>query len=415
MRIVHAADLHLDSPMRGLARYDGAPAAEMRIATRQAMKNLIDLCLEERAALLLLAGDIYDGDWKDYSTGLFFQSELSRLRETGTKVVTVRGNHDAMNVVTRSLTLPDHVYELPSDKADTVLFESLGVAVHGRSFGARVVSEDLARDYPPRTRDLLDIGLLHTSLDGRPGHEPYAPTTLETLLSKGYDYWALGHVHAREVLSTNPWVVFPGNLQGRHARETGEKGATLITTDAGRIVSVEPRTLDAARWARVNVVLEEADTLDDALGRVKLALEQEREAARDRTVAVRVALEGTSAAHAALDADAEGTASQIRALGNELGGVWVEKVLVEVRAPIDLDAIARRDDSAGAFVRAVRAFAGASDADVVALAKGLEELDRKLPSELKRDGLALTDAKNVRAWLTDLERTLLPRMLGDDR
>lgn len=416
MRIVHAADLHIDSPMRGLAKYEGAPAATMRDATRRAMSNLVDLCRNERADLLLLVGDIFDTDWKDYSTGLFYQGELLRLREVGTRVVTVRGNHDAANVVTRGLKPLEHVHDLSVGKPETHVIEALGVAVHGQSFGGRAEKDDLALHYPTRVRDLLNIGLLHTSLDGRPGHEKYAPTTLEVLKSKGYDYWALGHVHAREVLCTDPWVVFPGNLQGRHARETGEKGATLITAENGRIVSVEARVLDAARWARADVVLLEEDTLDDALAKVRTALEDERERAGDRTLAVRVSISGTAEAYAELAKDEEHAVTEVRALGAVVGGMWVEKVSIAVRPRIDLDAIAARDDGAGAFVRALRSLRHASDAEVNALSKGLEELDRKLPSDLKqRDGLALTDPNKLREWLGDLERTLLPRMLGDDR
>src|SRR5690242_9452537 len=95
MKFVHAADLHLDSPLRGLSRYEGAPVEAVRGATRRAFQNLIDLCLEEGAAFLLLAGDIYDGDWKDYGTGLFFLHQLARLRAADVEVVLIRGNHDA--------------------------------------------------------------------------------------------------------------------------------------------------------------------------------------------------------------------------------------------------------------------------------------------------------------------------------
>src|SRR6266511_4052139 len=101
MKFVHAADLHLDSPLRGLARYEGAPLQAIRGATRRAFENLIDLCLEEGAAFLLLAGDIFDGNWRDYSTGLFFAAQLSRLKATGIPVVLVRGNHDAESRITK--------------------------------------------------------------------------------------------------------------------------------------------------------------------------------------------------------------------------------------------------------------------------------------------------------------------------
>ena len=213
MKFVHAADIHLDSPLKGLSRYEGAPVAEVRGATRRALENLVDLCLAEGAAFLLLAGDLYDGSWKDYSTGLFFASQMSRLRAGGVRVFMIRGNHDAASKITQSLRWPDNVPELSVRRAETVVVEDLGVAIHGQGFATKAVTDDLAAQYPSRVDGAFNIGLLHTSVTGREGHESYAPCKLETLFGKGYDYWALGHVHQREVLCENPWVVFPGNLQ----------------------------------------------------------------------------------------------------------------------------------------------------------------------------------------------------------
>src|SRR6202040_3694561 len=131
---VHAADLHIDSPMRGLDRYDGAPTARMRSATRRAVENLVALCVDEAVDFLLLAGDLFDGNWKDYGTGLFFAAQMSRLREAGIPVVIIRGNHDAQNQITKHLVLPDNVVTLAADKPETRAFNRIGVAVHGQSF-----------------------------------------------------------------------------------------------------------------------------------------------------------------------------------------------------------------------------------------------------------------------------------------
>jgi DNA repair protein SbcD/Mre11 len=220
MKLVHAADLHLDSALHGLARYESAPAEEIRGATRRAFTNLVTLCLEERVALLVISGDLFDGDWRDISTGLFFSAQLSKLCEAGIKVVWIRGNHDAVSQIRRSVRLPQAVIELAANHAETRVFDELGIAVHGQSFVKRDVTEDLAAGYPPRVAGALNVGLLHTALDGRSGHDRYAPCKLETLTNRGYEYWALGHVHQREVVSADPYVVFPGNLQGRHARES---------------------------------------------------------------------------------------------------------------------------------------------------------------------------------------------------
>ena len=140
MRILHAADLHIDSPLRGLERYEGAPVEAMREATRKALSNLVDYCLDESVALLLLAGDLFDGDWRDYTTGLFFAREMSRLREGEVKVVFTRGNHDAKSEISKHLRLPENVYELSTEAPQTIRFEDLGVAVHGQSFARKALT-----------------------------------------------------------------------------------------------------------------------------------------------------------------------------------------------------------------------------------------------------------------------------------
>lgn len=225
---LHAADIHLDSPLQGLERYPDAPVEAVRAAPRRAFEALVELAIEERVAFVLLAGDLYDGDWKDYNTGLFFVAQMRRLAEAGIPVQLVSGNHDAASQITKRLSLPPNVKHFSSGRPETLELADYDVAIHGQSFAGRRVSEDLAAGFPPGDRGRFEIGLLHTSLDGRPGHADYAPCTVDGLRSKDYAYWALGHVHQREeVVRGDPWIVFPGNLQGRHARETGGKGASL--------------------------------------------------------------------------------------------------------------------------------------------------------------------------------------------
>jgi DNA repair exonuclease SbcCD nuclease subunit len=188
-RFFHAADVHVDSPLRGLDRYEGAPVERLRGATRRALENLVTACIEERVAFLLLAGDVFDGAWKDYSTGLFFCSQMTRLREAGIAVVLVRGNHDAQSEVVKALRLPDNVEELSAKKPESFGVPGTNVVVHGQSFAKRITSDDLAARYPDRQPGAINVGLLHTSVDGREGHEPYAPTSIATMRAKGYDYW----------------------------------------------------------------------------------------------------------------------------------------------------------------------------------------------------------------------------------
>lgn len=412
LRFVHAADLHLDSPLRGLERYDGAPVDRIRAASRAAFENLVELCLHEKAAFLLIAGDVFDGDWRDYSTGLFFASRLSRLREAGVRVILVRGNHDAASQITRHLELPENCIELASDVPQTVELADLGVAIFGQSFATKAVSDDLASRYPERIADSFCIGLLHTALTGRDGHAPYAPCRVETLVAKGYDYWALGHVHQREIVCTEPYVVFPGNLQGRHARETGEKGATLVTVEGRRIARVEHRALDVVRWCRVRVGAEDASDADAILDGARELLEREREAAGGRLLAARVSIDGPTRAHGEMVSDPDGFENRLRMIANDLGDVWIERVIVETSPEIDLEALRGRDDALGLLARAL-AEARTDDTALLSLAQGLDELRKELPSELKigDDALRLDDPAYLRAALADVERLLLPLLL----
>lgn len=418
MKIVHAADIHLDSPLRGLTRYEGAPIDQIRGATRRALEGLVELCLSEGADLLLIAGDLYDGNWKDYNTGLFFVSQMARLRAADVPVVVIRGNHDAASQITKSLRLPENVTELSTRRPETKHFPKLSVAVHGQGFADKAVTENLAAGYPNALSGLVNIGLLHTSAGGYDGHQTYAPCTVETMAQKGYDYWALGHVHKRDELSRDPWIVFPGNLQGRHAKETGPKGATLVTVDGGRVTSVKHRSLDAVRWCLCQVDLAAAASADDAVDLAREELSKSLDEADGRPVAARVVLAGTSKAHAALSSNPEQWAQHIRAAAMDIAGegVWVEKILLRTRTQIDLDALEDRDDAIGQLARSLRALR-TDDAELAELCSRLSDLRQKLPQEAREgdDGIRLDDPAYVRELLDDVEQALIPRLLQQER
>jgi DNA repair protein SbcD/Mre11 len=415
MKFVHAADLHIDSPLRGLDRYPGAPVEQIRGATRRALENLVSLCLSEQVDLLLLAGDIYDGDWKDYSTGLFFAAQLSRLRAAGVGVVLLHGNHDAESHITRNLELPDNARKLETRRPETVAYEKLGVAVHGQGFATKAVTDDLAAGYPDALPGLFNIGMLHTCLSGRENHDNYAPCSLSTLVGRGYDYWALGHVHAREVLSKEPYIVFPGNLQGRHARETGEKGALLVTVDDGRVASVEHRPLDVVRWCVCEVDVTQAGDVDDILDLSRQHLEQRLAEADGRAVAARLVLCGATRAHAALHGDFERWTGQIRAIANDVGGgsLWVERIRYRTQAPLDGAGLEERDDAIGQLARSLRALRD-DEVGLAGLLRELSSLKNKLPPEVREgeDAIRLDDPAFLRGTLEDVEELLISRLLG---
>jgi DNA repair exonuclease SbcCD nuclease subunit len=414
VKFVHAADLHIDSPLRGLDKYDGAPVDRLRGSTRRALENLVALCIEESAAFLLLAGDVFDGNWKDFSTGLFFAAQMARLREAQIPVVIVRGNHDAASAITKSLRSPENVHELATRKAETLELPTAGVVIHGQSFPHRATTDDIAARYPDAVRGAFNIGLLHTCLDGREGHDPYAPTSVETLRAKGYEYWALGHVHEREVLATDPWIVFPGNLQGRHARETGAKGASVVTVEDGRVTEVEHRALDVVRWERLSVDASGAGDLLDIVDRVRDSLQRCAEGCDGRLLAARVTLEGATRANGALRGDQAHFVAQLRAAVTDglADSVWLEKVIVQTRSTFDLAQVREEAGAVGHLARRLAAIKG-DPKELADLSAVFADLEKKLPLELREGegALLLSDAKAMRALVDDVEQMLLPRLL----
>lgn len=291
---VHAADLHLGSPLTGLALRDPEIARRFGEATRTALSTLVSRTIEAEAAFMVIAGDVYDGEWRDNSVGLFFAREMARLERAGIPVFILRGNHDAESVVTRAVTLPDNVTSFGTRRPETHTLDDLRVALHGQSFPDRQVGENLAAAYPAPVPGHFNIGVLHTSLTGRPPHADYAPCSLADLAARGYSYWALGHVHAFEVVSEDPPVVFPGNIQGRSIRETGEKGAVLVTVTDGEVSGIERMIVDEARWARVEIAAGGADDLAGLVAMAREALRPHVAAAEGRPLALRLRLSGES-------------------------------------------------------------------------------------------------------------------------
>jgi DNA repair exonuclease SbcCD nuclease subunit len=288
---LHAADLHIDSPLRGLAD-DLGP--RVRQATRAAFRRLVDVALERKVSFVVLAGDIFDDAHQAIDTSRFIAEQLRRLDEAGTPVVLVRGNHDHLAGGSK-VPWPSNVHELPSDAPATVRLDGLRVAIHGQSYPEKHVRRDLAVAYPPPVAGLLNVGVLHTALEGHAGeHSPYAPTTVASLAARGYAYWALGHVHRFVDLEhEGTRIVYPGNLQGRHVREQGAKGAALVTWEDQAITRVEHIGCDVLRWHEHEVDVADGPLVEQASEAVsQLAALTAADRAEGVDCAVRVTIRG---------------------------------------------------------------------------------------------------------------------------
>ncbi|WP_370164929.1 metallophosphoesterase family protein [Bradyrhizobium diazoefficiens] len=383
-RFIHTGDIHLDSPLKGLSGQQGAAAERIRSATRVALDNLVGQAIEEQVDFMVIAGDLYDGDWRDYQTGLFFVKQMGRLAQAGIPVFLLYGNHDAESQITRRLSLPANVSVFSARKPETFRVQHLGVALHGQSFRQRDVTDNLVTAYPAPTAGCFNIGVLHTGLGGMQGHANYAPCAIGDLINRGYDYWALAHVHQAAVLNERPHVVFCGNLQGRHIRESGPKGATLVVVEDGQVEAITPLHVDCVRWIHLPVPVGSCNASADAIDLVRVAIEEAvaREA-QGRLLACRIELTGQTKLHGELLASADRLLAEARAAALGLGEdtAWIERIVIATRSP---DTAASRKDALGDLQRMIESAGG--DGELQArLASELGDLVRKLPHDIRAE------------------------------
>ena len=407
IRFIHAADAHIDSPLKGLDAHDGAPVEALRGATRRAFENLIQLAIDETVDFLLIAGDLYDGDWKDYSTGLFFRGQLVRLRDHGIPVYLIAGNHDAASVISRKLSLPDNVHVFSTRTTESMEVVGHPVTIHGRGFPSRAVPENLAVDYPAAVPNLFNIGLLHTSLTGRPGHDIYAPCSETDLRQKGYGYWALGHIHQPEVISQDPWIVFAGNCQGRDAREVGPRGCHLVTVnDSLEVVKVERRALDVVRWQVLEIDLAGVAEESEALNRVAQSMAGAVGEAEGRMIAARIVFAGSTPLHGSLHRETNRWRAELLGRAQEIGeaALWIERIQVATTPVYDLAQLAERD----ALTHIVLETLEQARVESETFPNEIKEMLDVLPPEIRSDvesewceGRRTTSMEEVRAIILD--------------
>lgn len=330
-RFIHTGDVHLDSPLKGLAGQEGAAAERIRTATRTAFANLVEHAIAEEVDFFIIAGDLYDGDWRDYQTGLFFIGQIGKLAKADIPVFLLYGNHDAESQITKRLSLPGNVHVFPSRKPQTFEIEGHRVALHGHSYRQRDVADNLVPTYPDPVDGSFNIGVLHTGLGGMGGHANYAPCDIHDLVNKGYDYWALGHVHQHTILHRDPHIVFCGNLQGRHIREVGPKGACLVTVEDGRVSDIDLIEVSVVRWTLVSVSVNGCDHVADVSQKIGLAIERAvAEEGGGRLLACRVELTGRTEFHDRLVSAREHLIAEARAAALALGDetAWIERLAI---------------------------------------------------------------------------------------
>ncbi|MGL4239848.1 MAG: metallophosphoesterase family protein [Beijerinckiaceae bacterium] len=334
-RFVHTADIHLDSPLRSLAMRDPALAGLVGDATRAAFTRIVDLCLEEQVDALLIAGDLYDGDQTSMKTARFIGEAFRRLADAGIRVFVIRGNHDHLARITRELTFPDGVHVFGGRAGCEVIARRSGqpVAIHGLSFASDKATESLLPKYGKPKPDTVNIGLMHTSLGGSPGHSTYAPCTVADLQASGFRYWALGHIHKRSVVEGAATIVMPGMPQGRDINEDGPKSVTLATVADDGSLALEERVVGAAVFRRVSVDISDVEEMRDVLRRAARGLEAFRAAGPSAQVIARVGLMGRTPLARRIRRDLDRVREDIALEVGAGRGLWIEAVESDAREP----------------------------------------------------------------------------------
>jgi predicted phosphodiesterase len=412
MKFIHAADIHLDSPLHGLSAYPDAPVAQLRDASREALRQLIDVAIEESVAFLLISGDLYDGDWKDHNTGIFFSQQMGRLRKAEIRAFVIWGNHDAESEMSKKLTLPDNVTVFSARKPESHILSDLKVALHGQSFKDKAVLDNLAMTYPEPVAGHYNIGVLHTALEGYAAHASYAPCSRAELHAKGYDYWALGHVHEFQQWSEQSTIVFPGNLQGRHIRETGRRGAVMVTVDNGQ-TQVERLFIDVLRWELVTVDATDCGSIAELSMKIGQSLEDLLSLDGHVPRAVRVTVIGKTPAHGAFFGRAQQlraeVLNQIGVIGNEK--LWLERVHL---ATSPMDTFLGESDQQEALADLKQILnAAVADPDFLALLqRDLQPFVGKVRSEVREDVplLSLVRSSELAALVEHVAPALLARL-----
>ena len=402
-RFIHTADIHLDSPLKSLALRNPELAELVGGATRQVFSDIVDLCIGESVDALIIAGDLYDGDQTSMKTARFLASELNRLAAAGIRTFIIRGNHDALSRISRELVLPDTV-KLFSGRGEHVVIErgqgGKPVAIHGLSFANPTAPESLLSKYARPLPDAINIGIMHTSLGGAPGHDPYAPCSPAELQATGYDYWALGHIHKRSVITGPATIVMPGMPQGRDINEEGVKSVTLVSITDGGETKLEEKRTAIAEFARVQVDASGLGDWNELADAITAALTPARAGSSAPHLVVRLVFSGETTLAWRMRRDAELLAAEADERAAQIGNTWIEKLDIACLPPALPHASAT--DPLHELRSLIENDILGSDAYEVALAGVAETLQAQLPTDLR--DLFGTDETGTAARRMELAR-----------
>lgn len=422
-RFLHAADLHLDSPFRGMAELPPVIRERVKQSTFQALTNLVEIALAEQVDFLVIAGDVYDLADRSLKAQIRFQQAMNKLADAGISVYIVHGNHDPMDGKRARLNWPAGVHFYSSEQVEVqraVRADGKPLAdIYGISYAQAAVTANLAVRFAKPAGALYSIGLLHANVDGDTGHDNYAPCTMRDLVEAGMNYWALGHIHTRSILNVDPPIVYPGNIQGRNIKETGPKGVYVVDVSEFGETKLKFHAVDSLRWFQEELNIGGLQTEQELKDSLESKLAQIRQDAEERPCIVRLKLVGSTTLHSKVMKSAfqlelltELREMQVRmAEEDDSPFVWIESFKVRTTFPLDPLKLAEEHH----FIADLMQIAGQLSEDRAALKQFREQALRQMLAGTKTSKvLELMTEDDWQEWLLEARDLAVNALIAEE-
>lgn len=314
LTFIHAADLHLGAPFRGLRALSPKWADRLLDAIPEAYGRVVDAALQHQVDFVIIAGDIFDTQRASYADYRCFFEGLYRLNEANIPVYLCTGNHDPFTSWQRDFfAFPPNTHMLSGEHPEFLLYKRNNqplCVLGGRGFYNQAWPQDQniaegitkaaakAALGPEALQAPFSVGILHTGLDQDPYKAPVKPSEL---LRAGFDYWALGHIHLRYLDNElNPRISYSGCIQGRDIKETGQRGINLVKLREGYPNEVTFIPTASVVWQQTNLDVEECSTLAEINNKIVRELFRENGLAQCEEMCVRLTLVGQTSLHETL-------------------------------------------------------------------------------------------------------------------
>ena len=401
VKFIHTADLHLDTPFKGLTNWNSELAKRLKNATLGSLKKIVDLGIQENVDFLVISGDIFDSENQSLAAQLNFVEEMQRLTEKRIPAYFICGNHDPLSSWLEDLQMPENVFRFNASEVENQTFRKNGepiADIHGISFANKTVSKNLASSYKVKDQPSpVKIALLHGTVGISGPHENFAPFKVEDIADKGFDYWALGHIHKRQVVwQKYPAVVYPGNPQGRDFGETGAKGCYMVEIDQNKTLDISFVPVQQIRFEELEIDLTGEDTINVLPGKIQEAVTGLNDYEENTSYIIRISLTGRTPLHSRFNRPGE--MEQVLDFLNEgqldqTHFTWIDSIEVNTKPVIDIDKIRERSDFPGEILNAIEQY----ESDSQKLKEWIESVDKEFSGQAKReiDGLSEEDHRQI--------------------